>query len=100
MEVFQAISDPNRRAILDLLRQKTLSVQEVGANFDVTVGAVSQHLGALHDAGLVTRRKEGRYRYYGIGPGALRDVHDWTGRYSRFWEDRLDRLGAYLDDTP
>ena len=97
MDVYHAIADPNRRKLLDLLAERERSVQELMPHFDVTMGAVSQHLQILLATGLVARRRQGRFRFYRSDPRALRDVHDWTARYRRFWESRLDRLGRYLD---
>lgn len=100
MDVFHAIADGNRRKLLDLLAERERSVQDLMPHFEVTVGAVSQHLKVLLASGLVTRRKQGRFRYYRASPRALRDVHDWTAQYQKFWDERLDRLGAYLDENP
>lgn len=99
MDVYQAIADENRRRLLDLLSEGERSVQELARHFDVTMGAVSQHLKILLASGLVARRKEGRFRFYRVEPEPLAEVHEWTERYSRFWESRLDRLGEYLDET-
>ena len=99
MDVYQAIADGNRRKLLELLAQREQSVQELMAHFDVTIGAVSQHLQILFASGLVARRKRGRFRLYRADPKALKEVHEWTERYSRFWQSRLDRLGEYLDKT-
>lgn len=96
-DVYHAIADGNRRSLLDLLSQRERSVQELMPHFDITLGAVSQHLKVLLASGLVTRRKQGRFRFYRARPEALEEVHDWTEQYSRFWESRLDRLGDYLD---
>lgn len=94
---FHAIGDPNRRRILEVLRQGEMPAGEVVARFDISFAAVSQHLGVLLDAGLVARRKEGRQRLYSIEPEALRLVHDWTEGFRDFWEGRLGRLSDYLD---
>lgn len=99
-DIFHAIADPNRRRLLDLLLAEERSVQQLMPHFDVTVGAISQHLKVLRESGLVVRRKQGRYRFYRARPEALKDVHDWTERYRAFWESRLDRLGTYLDEAP
>lgn len=96
-DVYHAISDPNRRKLLDLLAARERSVQELVPHLNVTVGAVSQHLKVLRDSGLVSRRKEGRRRYYRAEAAGLREVHQWTERYRAFWENRLDALGRYLD---
>ena len=99
MDVYHAIADANRRRLLQLVSQQERSVQELVPYFDMTVGAVSQYLKILLMNGLVARRKEGRFRFYRANPGALKEVHDWTEQYRRFWETRLDRLGDYLDET-
>lgn len=99
MDVYHAIADGNRRKLLALLSQRERSVQELMPHFDVTIGAVSQHLKILLASELVTRRKAGRFRFYRATPAALRDVHDWTEQYRRFWEASLERLGDHLDGT-
>lgn len=95
--VFHAIADPNRRRILDLLREGERSVQELVCSFDITFGAVSQHLKILREARLVTRRKEGRKRIYRLEPGPLKQVHDWTGIYEAAWRGRFRKLRAHLE---
>jgi len=96
MDVFQAIADPNRRKLLDLVATRERSVQDLAEHFDITLQGVSQHLQLLAAAGLVTRRKVGRFRYYRAQPKQLKRVHTWVSRYERFWTARLDRLGEYL----
>ena len=98
-DVFHAIADPNRRRLLELLRDEERCVQDLVPHLRITFGAVSQHLKVLLDGGLVTRRKAGRHRYYRAVPGALDEVHDWVGHYRAFWQERLDRLGRYLDEA-
>ena len=97
-DIFQAVADPNRRTLLDLLLDGPRPVQELGAHFEISLAAVSQHLKVLLEAGLVSREARGKYRFYRAEPAALRQVHDWTEQYREFWEDRLDRLGDFLDD--
>lgn len=97
LDVYQAISDVNRRRLLEMLCEKECAVRDLVPHFPMTFGAVSQHLKVLRDSGLVTRRKRGRFRYYRAAPRALDEVHAWTERYRRFWEARLDRLGEVLD---
>jgi len=98
-DVYQAIADGNRRRLLELLYEQERSVQELVPFFNVTLGAISQHLKILLASGLVARRKQGKYRYYRTRPAALKEIHDWTEQYREFWESRLDRLGDYLDDS-
>lgn len=99
-DVFHAIADPNRRVMLDLLAKQERPVQEIVEHFDISFQGVSQHLAVLAAAGLVQRRKVGRYRYYRTRSTALKEVYDWVSQYRRFWRQRLDRLGDYLDEDP
>jgi len=96
-DVFHAIADPNRRQMLDLLAAGDLPAQELANRFEISFAAVSQHLKVLREAGLVSRRAEGRQRIYSLRPGRLRVVAEWTAGYRKFWESRLSRLGDYLD---
>jgi DNA-binding transcriptional ArsR family regulator len=96
-DAFRAVSDPTRRAILDELARGERTVTELCALFDVTQSAVSQHLRVLRDAGLVAPRLAGRHRYYRLEAAPLKAVHDWAAHYQRFWERKLDALGAVLD---
>lgn len=100
MDVYHAIADPNRRKLLELVADRERTVKELVAYFDITIGAVSQHLKVLLDSGLVVRRKLGRFRYYRSQPHKLREVHEWTARYEKFWTTRLDNLGDFLDQQP
>jgi DNA-binding transcriptional ArsR family regulator len=96
--VFRALSDPTRRAMLDRMRKRERSVSELGAPFDMSQPAVSQHLRVLSDAGLVRSRREGRLRFYRVHAAPLRKAFDWLERYARFWDEKLDALGTYLDN--
>ena len=98
VDVFHAISDPNRRRLLSLMIGRERSVSELQSRFDITIGAISQHLRILREAGLVHRRSAGRRRLYRAQPAALKEVHDWTEQFSQFWHSRLDRLGDVLDE--
>ena len=99
-DVFHAIADSNRRAVLNVLRG---GEQPVGSLVEVTnlsYSSVSQHLAVLLEAGAVDRRSYGRQRLYRINGGPLREAHEWTGTYERFWHDRLGKLRGYLDEHP
>jgi DNA-binding transcriptional ArsR family regulator len=98
-DVFHAIADPNRRRLLDVLAEGDAPAQDLAGRFSISFAAVSQHLKVLREAGLVASRAEGRQRIYRLTPERLQMVNDWTGRYRRFWEGRLERLGLYLDET-
>ncbi len=75
-------------------------MKSLGAAFDMTRPAISQHLRVLRQAGLVTEHKVGRERFYRLRPEGLRDVSAWVQRYERFWRERLDALGDHLDQQP
>lgn len=95
--VYQAIADPTRRAMLELLATGEKSAGELGAPTRLTQPAVSQHLRVLREAGLVAQRKQGRHRIYSLQPAPLAGVADWVRYFEQFWDRRLTRLGAFLD---
>lgn len=99
VDVFQAIADPNRRCLLDLLLTRARPVQELASHFEMSLAAVSQHLKVLLAAGLVSREVRGRFRIYRAEPAALQAAHDWMAKYSVFWSQSLDRLGAHLENS-
>lgn len=94
---FHAIADPTRRAILDLLAEGDLAVKQLQPHFPISQPALSQHLGVLREAGLVSERRAGRLRIYRLNTRPLAEVRSWLARYERFWDERLDRLGRLLD---
>jgi len=96
-DVFTAVADPTRRAILDRLRRGDLPVHELAARFDVSRPAVSRHLRVLRDARLVRERREGRERVYQLTPGPLRDIAAWANAYEQFWQTRLTNLKRHLE---
>ena len=98
-DVFRAIADPTRRALLDLLAGQEHSVSALVDRFEMTQPAISQHLRVLRDAGLVRERKLGRQRFYRLDPEPLRDAYDWLGHYERFWREKLLALGEHLRKT-
>jgi len=95
--IFLAIADANRRRMLDLLAAGDSPAQDLAARFDISFAAVSQHLKVLREAGLVSRRADGRRRIYRLTPAKLRVVENWMATYRVFWQGRLKRLGVYLD---
>lgn len=97
-DVFQAIADPTRRAIIDLLAEQKLPVNKVASNFDMSRPAVSKHLKILDECGLVIIRKKGRKRFCRADPRKLQKVAQWTAKYQKFWSQRLDALEALLDE--
>lgn len=95
-DVFQAIADPNRRAILDLLADQRLTLNEVAAHFHISRPAVSKHVKILRECGLVTVTRQGREHYCESRLGSLEQVSEWVERYRQLWEGRFDRLDEYL----
>jgi DNA-binding transcriptional ArsR family regulator len=95
-DVFRALSDPTRRAVLDRLAGGERSVAQITEALPVSQPAVSQHLAALKAAGLVGERREGRRTFYRIEPAGLAPLIDWLGRYRAFWPERIERLKDIL----
>ncbi len=95
-DVFRAISDPTRRALLDLLAGQERSVSALVEQFEMTQPAISQHLRVLREAGLVRERRRGRQRLYRLQSEPLREAYDWLGHYERFWREKMAALGEHL----
>ncbi len=96
-DVFQAIADPTRREILNMVSQKPLNVNAVAGNFDVSRTAVYKHLKILIECGLVDVRQQGRERYCEARLERLSEVSEWVEQYRRFWDAKLDALENYLE---
>ena len=96
--IFQALADPSRRAILQSLTRGETSVKNLTARFDISQPAVSQHLAALKDAGLVHGRREGRCVYYTVDPRGMKPLIDWMAHYRAFWTMHVDRLEELLEN--
>ena len=95
-EVLQALADPSRRAIFESLAGGEAAVKDLTARFDISQPAVSQHLAALKDAGLVNGRREGRFVFYRVDPRGLKPLIDWIAHYRAFWVEHVDRLERLL----
>jgi DNA-binding transcriptional ArsR family regulator len=95
--LFRTLADPTRRAIFErLCREGEQTVGALTARSGVSQPAVSKHLGALKQAGLVRDRHEGRQTHYSAQPGALNPLIDWTSQMASFWQNRLDALDDLL----
>jgi DNA-binding transcriptional ArsR family regulator len=92
-----ALSEPNRMAIMGLLRDGERPAGDLVAALPISQPAVSKHLGVLRAAGLVTVRKDANRRLYRLNPAPLAELDAWLAPYRRFWTDRLDALEAHLD---
>lgn len=98
-DVFQALADPTRRAILDRLRvEGALSVKELSAPLPISRQATTKHLDLLTAAGLIRHEWSGRERHHSLVAPALEPVSTWLEPYSRAWDRRLDRLKAHVEN--
>jgi DNA-binding transcriptional ArsR family regulator len=96
-DVFQAIADPTRRAILGLLATQALTVNNVAEHFKISRPAVSKHVKILSECGLVSIDQDGRERYCTAKLEKLNEVSEWVEQYRKIWESRLDALEVYLE---
>jgi DNA-binding transcriptional ArsR family regulator len=97
-QTFSALADPTRRAILARLINGEASVTELSKPFDMSMPAISKHLKVLERAGLIARSREAQWRPCRLEAKPLKQVSDWVEEYRQIWEQRLDRLDAYLQD--
>ena len=95
---FAALADPTRRAILARLMQGETNVSELAAPFQMSLPAVTKHLRVLERAGLVRKGRDAQRRPCRIEAQPLKEATDWMAQYRQFWEQRLDRLDAYLQE--
>jgi DNA-binding transcriptional ArsR family regulator len=98
-QLFQALADPTRRAMVERLTLGPAAVSDLARPFAMSLPAVVQHLQVLEAAGLVHSQKLGRVRTCQIEPGGLTLAEGWLSDRRLAWERKLDRLGAYLDRT-
>jgi DNA-binding transcriptional ArsR family regulator len=98
-DVFHAIAEGNRRVLIDLMEPGPRAVGELVNASGLSYSTTSQHLAVLRRAGLVSSQAAGRQRVYRLRPAALREVYDWSARYSEFWRTRLDALGDVLEES-
>ena len=95
-DVFQAIADPTRREIINLLATETLNLNAVAEKFEISRPAISKHIKILTECGLIKIRTEGRERYCEARLEILAEVSEWTNTYRRFWTTKLDALEVLL----
>ena len=96
-DVFQAIADPIRRDIIELLAKDSLSVNEVAEKFEISRPAISKHLKILNECGIIDFNQQGRERICLIQPDKLIPVFLWIKQYNQLWEDRIDFFENYLN---
>ncbi|MEA2172387.1 MAG: hypothetical protein QOF76_5687 [Solirubrobacteraceae bacterium] len=97
-DVFNAVAEPRRREILDLLADGERPVNDLVERLGLPQPQVSKHLRVLREVGVVDVRDAGRQRLYRANGVALKPIHDWVSGYERLWTERMDRLDHVLED--
>jgi DNA-binding transcriptional ArsR family regulator len=97
-DAFNAVAEPRRRQILDLLASGERPVSDLVRGLGMSQPLVSKHLRVLREVGAVEVRGEGRRRLYRLNGHALKPIHDWVKNYERSWSERFDRLDGVLED--
>jgi DNA-binding transcriptional ArsR family regulator len=95
-QVFSVLSDPTRRAIIEELSKGEKTVKRLAEPFDMSLPAFSKHMKVLENAGLVSYRKVGRYKYYYLHPKTMYDATEWLNNLKSYWEGQLSSLGKFL----
>lgn len=98
-KTFGALADPTRRALLQRLAQGDATVNQLAEPFDISLPAISRHLKILQEAGLLERRREGKYRPCRLDGRALMAASNWITTYKQFWGGQFDRLAQFLENT-
>lgn len=97
-DVFQAIADPTRRRMLQLLADREMPIAEITACFPITRTAVNKHLHVLYDAGLVSNQKVGRETRYKLQPEPLAELKQWLSFFDQYWDERLSALKHLVEN--
>ncbi|CAM3655084.1 ArsR/SmtB family transcription factor [Sphingobacterium prati] len=97
-DVFQAIADPTRRAILTLIALQSLTPNAIADQFDSSRQAISKHIQILAECQLVSQQTIGREIYYQLNPTKMKEVSDWLAPFQKLWEDRYNRLDNVLSN--
>jgi DNA-binding transcriptional ArsR family regulator len=95
---FNAVAEPKRRRVLEILGVQELSVNEIVKKLGWAQPMVSKHLAVLKQVGLVTERRAGRQRMYRVNAERLRPIYDWVAPFERIWNERFDRLDQVLEE--
>jgi DNA-binding transcriptional ArsR family regulator len=98
-DVFQAIADPNRRQIINLIVKESMNLNAIADKFDISRPAISQHIKILTECGIVVIRKQGRERYCEANLEKLKEVHEWTEQYKIFWTTKLQALKRFVEQN-
>ncbi len=97
-DVFQAIADPTRRAILSLIALQAMTPNALAEHFDSSRQAVSKHIRILTECKLVKQEQHGREIYYHLNPEKIKEVDDWVEPFRKMWDDKFDKLDKLLVD--
>ncbi|MCY1541252.1 Bacterial regulatory protein, arsR family [compost metagenome] len=97
-DIFQAIADPTRREIINLIASKPLNVNAIAENFEMSRPAISQHIKVLVECGLIVINEDGRERFCEVRFKKLREFDKWIAQYRTFWSSKLDALESHLSD--
>ena len=97
-DAFNAVAEPRRRQILDVLAGGERPVNDLVSHLDLAQSLVSKHLRVLREVGLVDVREEGRQRIYRLNGRSLKPIHDWVTPFERTWEQRFDRMDGVLEE--
>lgn len=95
-DIFQAIADPTRRAILGLLALQAMTPGAIAENFDSSRQTISKHIQILTECQLVRQEQKGREIYYYFNPKKMKEISDWVSQYQQYWDTKLDSLESYL----
>ena len=95
-DIFQAIADPTRRAILALLALQAMTPGAIAQNFDSSRQTISKHIQILTECQLVIQEQKGREIYYHFNGQKMKEVSDWVDQYRKFWDNKVDSLEGYL----
>ena len=96
-DVFQAIADPTRREIINLIARKSMNLNTIAENFDMSRPAISQHIKILTECGMVVIKQQGRERFCEAKLETLSEVTDWVDQYRQFWNKKFNSLDTYLE---
>ncbi len=96
-DIFQAIADPNRRQIIDILVKESMTLNAIAEKFDISRPAVSQHIKHLTECGVVEIEQKGRERYCKVNPQSLIPAFMWLEQYQKQWEQRIDNFELYIN---
>lgn len=96
-DAWQAIADPTRRKIIEVLHEEPLSINGISEKFKISRPAISKQVKILHEAQLIEIKQKGRQRECSLAVEPLQEIYDWVQQYEAFWHNKLDKLDNYLN---